>query len=42
MIVYNEATESNPTVQALYISGIQPGVRVPPGVREDMLGGTYN
>jgi hypothetical protein len=23
-----------------YISGIQPGVRVPPGVREDILGGT--
>jgi hypothetical protein len=27
---------------AIYISGIQPGVRVPPGVREDILGGTYN
>jgi hypothetical protein len=24
----------------LYISGIQPGVRVPPGVREDILWGT--
>jgi hypothetical protein len=24
----------------LYISGSQPGVRVPPGVREDILGGT--
>jgi hypothetical protein len=23
-----------------YGSGIQPGVRVPPGVREDILGGT--
>jgi hypothetical protein len=23
-----------------YISGFQPGVRVPPGVREDILGGT--
>jgi hypothetical protein len=23
-----------------YNSGIQPGVRVPPGVREDILGGT--
>jgi hypothetical protein len=26
----------------LYLSGIQPGVRVPPGVREDILGSTYN
>jgi hypothetical protein len=25
---------------ASYTSGIQPGVRVPPGVREDILGGT--
>jgi hypothetical protein len=24
----------------MYTSGIQPGVRVPPGVREDILGGT--
>ena len=24
----------------LYTSGIQPGVRVPPGVREDISGGT--
>jgi hypothetical protein len=24
----------------VYRSGIQPGVRVPPGVREDILGGT--
>jgi hypothetical protein len=23
-----------------YTSGIQPGLRVPPGVREDILGGT--
>jgi hypothetical protein len=26
----------------VYSSGIQPGVRVPPGVREDILGGTWN
>jgi hypothetical protein len=25
-----------------YSSGIQPGVRVPPGVREDILGGKWN
>jgi hypothetical protein len=25
---------------SVYFSGIQPGVRVPPGVREDILGGT--
>jgi hypothetical protein len=25
-----------------YSSGIQPGVRVPPGVREEILGGTKN
>jgi hypothetical protein len=27
-------------IQFLYSSGIQPGVRVPTGVREDILGGT--
>jgi hypothetical protein len=27
-------------VFAVYASGIQPGVCVPPGVRKDILGGT--
>jgi hypothetical protein len=26
----------------LKASGIQPGIRVPPGVREDSVGGTLN
>jgi hypothetical protein len=26
--------------EVIYCSGIQPGVRVPPGVRDDILGGT--
>jgi hypothetical protein len=29
-----------PTGSFVYSSGIQPGVRVTPGVREDILGGT--
>jgi hypothetical protein len=27
-------------INITYAIGIQPGVRVPPGVREDILGGT--
>jgi hypothetical protein len=34
-----EAENSSKTVVS-YNSGIQPGVRIPPGVREDILGGT--
>jgi hypothetical protein len=30
------------SLHIVYISGIQQGVRLPPGVREDILEGTYN
>jgi hypothetical protein len=31
---------SSTSLPIAYVSGIQPGVRVPPGVREDILGDT--